>query len=94
MNKEPWCTEEIGVLIDKRLAAKNTNQYSIIHKEIQWKCKEEKEGWMNKQCTEIEESKQKHDHCYLHIRSGLLPVLKDFQTLGAPQWIQLKKQLL
>ena len=41
-SKEPWFTEEVGVIMDKRWIAKNTNQYSIIHQEIQQKCKEAK----------------------------------------------------
>ena len=77
-NKEPWFTQEIGDLIHKRQAAKNTDQYSIIHKEIQQVCKEAKEEWMKKQCTEIEELEQKHEYHYLHIKIKTTTNVKRF----------------
>ena len=50
-----WITAEIKDLVEQRRLVKNNEvQYNLVDKEINKKCKEAKEGWLEEKCQEIE----------------------------------------
>ena len=62
-----WMTEEILQKMEERRKVKNDkSRYKEIHVDIQKKCREAKETWINKQCQEVEELEKRHAHKAVH----------------------------
>ena len=53
--KQKWMTDEILDLMDQRKKAKNTPEYSSLKKEVQEKCRDARENWIESKCEELEE---------------------------------------
>lgn len=64
--KQPWMTEEILELMTQRKTKKNTNLYTKLNAEIQKRCKEAKEEWIQNKCNNIEKAQKKNDTKRMH----------------------------
>lgn len=57
-----WITTEILDLMEQRRLAKGDDRkYRTLNKEIKRMCKEAKENWLNEQCEELENNKNKNN---------------------------------
>ena len=57
MAESPWMTDEILLLMDERRAWKGRNEqeYKNLNRIIHRECKNAKERWLEKRCSEIED---------------------------------------
>jgi len=55
--KQPWMTEDIFEIMDKRrkVKSKDEEKYREYNRQIHRECRKAKEKWMNDRCIEIEE---------------------------------------
>jgi len=63
----PWMTDEILELIaERRKFKRNEPEHKKRHKEIQKRCRKEKEKWLNDKCEEVEYLRKKHQDRDMH----------------------------
>ena len=66
-SKNKWISPDIHELMkkDKKVTDRYSYTYKILDKEIKRKCIEAKESWLDIQCKEIEQAKERTSHLYV-----------------------------